>query len=92
MFNNLYTVEFTAANTQLDWLEISLFFDESDKHSTICDSYNAEVASTLVQTVSIETVENTYSVTNELTYNIKSFNGRKRQKNVLYETVCRVKL
>ena len=57
-----YAVEFTYA------VEISIVFDKSNKHSTIYDSYNAEVASTLIQNVSIENVGNTYSVANELKY------------------------
>ena len=43
-----YIVEFTTANKQFDWLEISLVFDKTDKHLTIYDSENAEVASALV--------------------------------------------
>ena len=66
-----YTVELTVANRQFDWLERSLVFDRSDKHSTICSSYNAGVASTPVQGVSIEKFGNTYSMTNKLNYDIK---------------------
>ena len=33
-----YTVEFIAAIRQLDWLQISLVHDKSDKHETIYDS------------------------------------------------------
>ena len=67
-----YTVEFIPANRQFDWLEISLVFDKNDKHSTIYHSYNAEVESTLTQNISTENVENTFSVANELKYDITS--------------------
>ena len=37
-------VEFFGANIQFDWLETSLTYDKSDKHTTIYDSYNAELS------------------------------------------------
>lgn len=48
-----YTVEFTAANRQFDWLEMSLGFDKSDKHSMIYDSCTAEGAPTPAQSILI---------------------------------------
>ena len=38
-------VEFLGANRQFDWIEISIVPDKSDKHTTIYDSYNREMAS-----------------------------------------------
>ena len=37
-------VEFLGANWQFDWLEISLIHDKRDKHATIYDSYNRQMA------------------------------------------------
>ena len=37
-------VEFLGANRQFDWLEISLIHDKRDKHATIYDSYNRQMA------------------------------------------------
>ena len=37
-------VEFLGANRQFDWLEISIINNKSDKHTTIYDSYNRELA------------------------------------------------
>ena len=34
------SIDFLAPNRQFDWLEISLVYDKSDKHTTIYDSYN----------------------------------------------------
>ena len=38
-----YTIEFTARNRQLDWLEISLVYDKSNQHKMVCDNYSAEL-------------------------------------------------
>ena len=56
-------------------------FGKSDKHLTINDSYNAEVASILIQNVTIENVGNTYSVTNELKHDIDNVT----EKYMLYK-------
>ena len=40
-------VDFLGSNRQFDWLEISLVFDKSHKHTTIYDSYNAELAANI---------------------------------------------
>ena len=37
-------IEFLGANRQFDWIEISIASDKSDKHATIYDSYNRELA------------------------------------------------
>ena len=43
-----YTVNFAEGNRQLDWLEISLVYDKSEKLAKICDSYNLERAGTFI--------------------------------------------
>ena len=42
-------VNFLVSNTLLDWLEISLVFDKSVKHTTIYDRYNVELAERNIQ-------------------------------------------
>ena len=37
-------VDFLGPNRQFDWQEISLVFDTTDKHTTIYDRCNAELA------------------------------------------------
>ena len=37
-------IDFLGSNRQFDWLEISIVYDKSDKHTTIYDSYNVELA------------------------------------------------
>ena len=38
------TLDFLVSDRQFEWLEISLVFDKSNKHTTIYDSYNVELA------------------------------------------------
>lgn len=42
-------VAFLGSNTQFDWLEISLIYDKSYKHTTIYDSYNIELAAKIIK-------------------------------------------
>ena len=41
-------IDFLSANRQFDWLELSLVYDESDKHKTVYYSYNVEMASRII--------------------------------------------
>ena len=61
-----YTVDIVVENRQFDWLEIYLVYDNSEKHTTIYDSYNLECVGTFIQNVSIENVSNTNNVANKL--------------------------
>ena len=40
-------------NRQVDWIELSLVYDKSDKHTTIYDSYNVEIASKAIKSVKL---------------------------------------
>ena len=42
------TVEFAAANSQFDWLEISLVYYKINRHAAVYDTYNLERASTSI--------------------------------------------
>ena len=44
-------VEFLGANRQFDWIEISIVHDKSDKHTTIYDSYNRELAAQSIKSL-----------------------------------------
>ena len=44
-------VEFIGSNRQLDWLEISIVHDKSDRHATIYDSYNRELAAQIIKSL-----------------------------------------
>ena len=58
-------IDFLGANRQFDWLEISLVYDKSDKHTTIYDSYNHELAAKQIKTLKLSNFTEIYSLTNE---------------------------
>ena len=74
-------VEFLGANRQFDWIEISIVPDKSDKHTTIYDSYNKEMASQLIKTLQLSNFTEIYSLTNAKRYNIDNLT----QKHLLYK-------
>ena len=74
-------VECLGANRQFDWLEISMVNDKSDKHSTIYDSYNRELAAQKIKTLQLSNFTEIYSLTNEKKYSIDNLT----QKHLLYK-------
>ena len=74
-------VEFLGANRQFDWIEISIVPDKSDKHTTIYDSYNREMAAQLIKTLQLSNFTEIYSLTNKKKYNIDNLT----QKHLLYK-------
>ena len=63
-------VEYLGANRRFDWIEISIVPDKSDKHTTIYDSYNRELASQTTKTLQLTNFTEIYSLTNEKKYDI----------------------
>ena len=74
-------VEFLGANRQFDWIEISIVNDKSDKHTTIYDSYNRELAAQNIKTIQLSNFTEIYSLTNEKKYSIDNLT----QKHLLYK-------
>ena len=74
-------VEFLGANRRFDWIEISIVPDKSDKHTTIYDSYNRELASQTTKTLQLTNFKEIYSLTNEKKYDINNLT----QKHLLYK-------
>ena len=58
-------IDFLGSNRQFDWTEISLVYDKSDKHTTIYDSYNVEMASKRIKSLRLTKFTEIYSLTNE---------------------------
>ena len=69
------------SNRQFDWLEISMVLEESDKHTTISDNYNREMAAQLVKTLQMSNFTEIYSLTNEKNYSINNLT----QKHLWYK-------
>ena len=58
-------IEFLGSNRQFDWIEISIVPDKSDKHTTIYDSYNRELAAQEIKTLKLSNFTEIYSLTNK---------------------------
>ena len=52
-------VELQGSNKQFSFLTVSLVYDKSDQHRSIYDSYNGEVASTMIKLIQLENASNT---------------------------------
>ena len=74
-------VEFLGANRQFDWFEISIFNNKSNKHSTIYDNYNRELAAQKIKTLQLSNITEIYSLTNENKYSIDNLT----QNHLLYK-------
>ena len=44
-------MEFFGSNRQFDWIEIWVVHDKSDKHTSIYDSYNRELAAQTIKSL-----------------------------------------
>ena len=63
--SDLVNVGFLLSNRQFDrWIEIPLVFDKSDKHTTIYDSYNVELAAKYIKSVKLSNFSEIYSLNN----------------------------
>ena len=69
-------VEFLGANRQFDWIEISIVPDKSDKHTTIYDCYNSEMAAQLIKSHRLSNFTEIYSLTNEKKYSTDNLTQR----------------
>ena len=67
-----FKVEFLRVNRQFNWLETSLTYDRSDKNTIIYDSYNVEKGAIMIKSLELENILETYSLTNEMKYNINN--------------------
>ena len=59
-----FVVHCRGANKQIFLLSISLVYDKSDQHNTMFDSYNIEVATNKIRSITLENAANTCSVFN----------------------------
>ena len=76
-----FTVDFKSCNRQLDWFEISLLYNKSDKHLTIYNSYNAECAAEMIKKIELSNISDAYSATNTMKFDISN----DTQKHLLWK-------
>ena len=69
-------MEFLGSNRQFDWIEMSIVPDKSDKHTTIYDSYNRELAAQELKILKLSNFTDIYSLTNKKKYNIDNLTQR----------------
>ena len=74
-------IDFLGANRQFDWLEISLVYNKSNKHTTIYDSYNHKLAANQIKSLKLSDFTEIYSSTNEKKYDIDNLT----QRHLLYK-------
>ena len=74
-------IDFLGANRQFDWLEISLVYDKSDKHTIIYESYNHELAAKRIKSLKLSNFTEIYSLTNGKKYDINNLT----QRHLLYK-------
>ena len=60
--------DFLKSDRQLDWLEFLSVYDKSDKHTTIYDSYNFELATKTIKFIRCSNFTEIYSLSNEKKY------------------------
>ena len=63
-----FTVDFKGCEKQLDWLEISLVYDKSDKHFTIYNSYNGKCAAKMIKIIELANISDVYSAKNTMKF------------------------
>ena len=69
-------IDFLGANRQFDWIELSLVYNKSDKHTMIYDSYNHELAAKQIKSARLSNFTEIYSLTNEKKYDINNLTQR----------------
>ena len=74
-------IDLLGANRLFDWIELSLVYDKSDKHTTIHDSYNVEMASKIIKSVKLTNFTEIYSLRNKKKYDKDNLT----QKHLLYK-------
>ena len=79
------TVTFKGAQRQVQWLEISLIYDESFQYLTTYDSYDLELATKLIEKIKFQNTTSTYILMGIIEYN----QGNYEEKKSLYQMfVC----
>ena len=58
-------IDFLGANRQFDWIELSIVYDKSDKHTSVYDIYDAEFAAKTVKSIKLSNFTETFSLTKE---------------------------
>ena len=74
-------IDFLGTNRQFHWTELTLVNGKSNKHTSIYDSYNVEMASKILKSVRLTKFTEIYSLTNGKKYGIDNLT----QKHFLFK-------
>ena len=77
-------IDFLGSNRHFDWFEISLVFDKSDKHTSLYDSYNVQLAAKYIKLLKLSNFTEIYNLTNEKKYDVDNLT----QKHLIVQTIC----
>ena len=58
-------IDFIHANRQSEQIELSIVYDKNDKHTSVYDSFNVELAAKTVKSIKLSNFTETYSLTNK---------------------------
>ena len=61
---------FLVANREFDWIKISAVYDKSEKHTSIYDSYNVELAAKTKKSIKLSSFTKVYSLCYEKKYDV----------------------
>ena len=74
-------IDVLEPNRRFDWLKVSMVFNKSDKHTSIYDSYNVELAAKYIKSLKLSNFTEIYSLINEKKYDVDNLT----QKHLLYK-------
>ena len=67
---------FFRASRQFDWIKLSLVYDKSDKHTSIYDSFNKEMVSKRIKSVTFTNFTEIYGLTIKKKYDMDNLTQR----------------
>ena len=82
------TITLELSNKQISFLESLLVFDSSHHHKSIYDSYNAEDAITIVSSIRLENVSDTYSEFNTVKFDLTDDHDKHIMYNAFIAWIC----
>ena len=77
-------INFLGTNRQFHWTELTLVYGKGNKHTSIYDSYNVEMASKILKSVRLTKFTEIYNLTNGKKYGIENLT----QKHFLLKAKC----
>ena len=71
-----FIVDFKGSYKEFSFTEVSLVYDKSNQNSSLYDSFNCEIGSIKIDSIKSENVNNNYSVSNEIKFDLNNDNNK----------------